>query len=62
VELVRRPPGRLEIQPERWMVERTLGRLNRSRRLANSYERTPESDWAFIHIRMIHLMVKRLAP
>jgi putative transposase len=61
VELVRRPRGRFEIQPKRWIVERTFGWLNRSRRLAKSYERTTESDQAFIHISMIHLMLKRLA-
>ena len=61
VELVRRPQGRFELQPKRWIVERTFGWLNRSRRLAKSYERTPESDEAFVQIAMIHLMVKRLA-
>ena len=61
VELVKRPTGRFEILPKRWIVERTFGWLNRSRRLSKSYERTPESDQAFIHVAMIHLMVKRLA-
>jgi len=61
VELVRRPKGQFEIQPKRWIVERTFGWLNRSRRLSKSYERTPESDQAFVYIAMIHLMVKRLA-
>ena len=61
VELVRRPQGRFELQPKRWIVERTFGWLNRSRRLAKSYERTLESDEAFVQIAMIHLMVKRLA-
>lgn len=61
VELVKRPTGRFEIQPKRWIVERTFGWLNRSRRLAKSYERTPESDHALVLIAMIHLMVKRLA-
>jgi putative transposase len=61
VELVKRPRGRFEIQPKRWIVERTFGWLNRSRRLAKSYERTPESDHALVLIAMIHLMVKRLA-
>lgn len=61
VDLVKRPRGRFEIQPKRWIVERTFGWLNRSRRLAKSYERTPESDHALVLIAMIHLMVKRLA-
>jgi putative transposase len=61
IELVRRVTGRFEIQPKRWIVERTFGWLNRSRRLAKSYERTPESDYAFVQVAMIHLMVRRLA-
>ena len=61
VEVVSRPTGRFEIQPKRWLVERTFGWLNRSRRLAKSYERTLESDHAFVQIALIHLMVKRLA-
>jgi putative transposase len=45
----------------RWIVERTFGWLNRSRRLAQCYERTIESDRAFVAVAMIHLMYKRLA-
>jgi putative transposase len=61
IQLVSRPRGRFEVQPKRWIVERTFGWLNRSRRLAKSYERTPESDHAFVQIALIHLMIKRLA-
>lgn len=61
VSIVPRPKGAFQVQPKRWTVERTFGWLNRSRRLAKSYERTIESDQAFVTIAMIHLMVKRLA-
>lgn len=61
VELVHRPTGRFEIQPKRWIVERTFGWLNRSRRLSKDFERTTDSSQALIQIAMIHLMVKRLA-
>jgi putative transposase len=61
VQIVSRPRGKFEVQPHRWIVERTFGWLNRSRRLSKSYERTTESDKAFLHIAMIHLMVRRLA-
>ncbi len=60
VEIVTRPKGKFVLQKKRWIVERTFGWLNRSRRLAKSFERTVESDTAFVHIALIHLMVKRL--
>jgi putative transposase len=61
VEIVSRPRGRFVLQPRRWIVERTFGWLNRSRRLAKCFERTVASEEAFLQIAMIHLMVKRLA-
>jgi putative transposase len=48
------------VQPKRWIVERTLGWLNRSRRLSKDYERTTESSEAFVKVAMIYLMVRRL--
>jgi transposase len=48
------------VQPKRWIVERTFGWLNRSRRLAKDYERTTESSHAFVQLAMIHLMTRRL--
>ena len=48
------------VQPKRWIVERTFGWLNRSRRLSKDYEQTIESSRAFVQVAMIHLMVRRL--
>ena len=45
----------------RWIVERTFGWLNRSRRLSKDFEALPETTEAWIRIAMIHLMVRRLA-
>ncbi|TWT42830.1 Transposase DDE domain protein [Botrimarina hoheduenensis] len=61
VEIVTRPRGRFVLQKKRWIVERTFGWLNRSRRLSKSFERTVDCDEAFLRVAMIHLMVKRLA-
>ena len=47
--------------PKRWLVERTYGWLNRTRRLSKDYERTIESGEAMVRLAMIHLMVRRLA-
>ena len=49
------------VLPRRWVVERTFGWLNRSRRLSKDFERKSESSEAFVYMSMIHLMTKRLA-
>jgi len=63
LEIVKRsdPIHKFEVLPKRWIVERTLGWLNRSRRLSKHYERYQESSEAMVYIAMIHLMTKRLA-
>jgi putative transposase len=50
-----------EVIPKRWIVERTYGWLNRTRRLSKDFERTIESGVAMVRLAMIHLMVRRLA-
>jgi len=47
--------------PRRWVVERTLGWLNHSRRLSKSYERLTRTDETWIGIAMTSIMLKRLA-
>ena len=62
VFLVRKDPGQkgFVVKPKRWIVERTFGWLNRYRRLSKDYERTTASSTAFVHVAMIHLMLRRL--
>ncbi len=64
LEIVRRKPDshRFEVLPRRWVVERTLGWLSRCRRLSKDYEALPETSETWVHIAMIHLMLKRLRP
>jgi putative transposase len=62
VTMVKRPDMRcFTVMPKRWIVERSLGWLNRERRLAKDYERTASSSEAWIRLSFIHLMVRRLA-
>jgi putative transposase len=42
-------------------VERTLGWLNRSRRLSKDYERLTSTSEAWVYAAMTRLMVRRLA-
>lgn len=54
VEIVRRPAGQrtFEVLPRRWVIERTLSWLMRTRRLARDYERLPEHSEAFVRWSM----------
>ena len=45
----------------RWIVERTFGWLNRSRRLSKDFDALPETTEAWIRIAMVQLMTRRLA-
>jgi len=64
LEIVRRPKDShsFEVLPRRWVVERTLAWLGRCRRLSKDYEELPQSSEAWVHIAMIHLMLRRLKP
>jgi putative transposase len=45
---------------KRWIVERTLAWINKSRRMSKDYERLVQSSEEMIYLSMIRLMVKRL--
>ena len=64
VTIVKRPEraNGFAVLPRRWVVERTFAWLGRCRRLSKDYEARPETSEAWIHLAMIHLMLKRLAP
>lgn len=48
--------------PHRWIVERTFGWLHRWRRLSKDYEYLTDTSESTVHVVMIYLMVRRLAP
>lgn len=62
LEIIRGVSGQqgFEVQPKRWIVERTLGWLNRYRRLSKDYEVYPETSEVMLLIAMTHLMLRRL--
>ena len=51
-----------EVLPKRWVVERTFGWLGDYRRLSKDYEFHEATSETMIHLALIHLMLKRLAP
>jgi putative transposase len=64
VEIVRRLAEHtgFAVQPQRWIVERSLAWLSRHRRLAKDYEHLAECSEAHIYLASIGLLLKRLAP
>ena len=49
-----------EVLPHRWIVERTFGWFNRSRRLNKNYERLTQSSEAMVYLAMLPIMTRRL--
>jgi transposase len=64
LQVVRKPPGQrgFQVQPRRWVVERTFAWLTACRRLTKDYEVYAETGEAFISLAMIQLMLRRIAP
>lgn len=61
VEIVRRSDvGRFVVLPRRWIVERTIGWLNRCRRLAKDWECLNRNGLAFLLWASVRSMVRRL--
>jgi transposase len=49
------------VLPKRWVVERTLGWINRARRLSKDFEATIESSLAWLQMALAFLLMRRLA-
>ena len=59
LEVVSKQGPGFEVLPRRWVVERTFAWLINYRVLAKDYEVLTGNSEAFIHIAMIHLILKR---
>ena len=57
----RRDVAHFEVQPKRWIVERTFGWLNRSRQLSKEYDVYVETSEQWIYLASIQVMLRRLA-
>jgi transposase len=49
------------VLPKRWVVERTLGWINRARRLSKDFEAMIESSLAWLLTALAFLLMRRLA-
>lgn len=63
LEIVKRSDAAhtFEVQPHRWIVERTFGWFNRERRLSKDYEHLAETGETWVYAAMTRLMLRRLA-
>ena len=63
VEIVVPEPGQkgFQVQPRRWVVERTFAWLSNYRRLSKDFEHWLQTSDAAIYAAMSYLMVRRLA-
>jgi putative transposase len=63
LQIISRPAGSngFVLLKWRWIVERTFGWLNLSRRLSKDFEVLPASSEAFIRLAMLSIMLQRLA-
>ncbi len=60
-EIVKRSDaGKFVVLPKRWIVERTIGWLNRCRRLAKDWECLNQNALAFLRWASIRLMLRKL--
>ena len=61
VEVIERQSQGFEALPQRWIVERTFGWLNRFRRLSKDYELHSEISEVMVYGALLKVMLRRLA-
>jgi putative transposase len=64
LEVVEKPADQVgfAVLPRRWVVERSIAWINRSRRLSKEYEQRAEASESWCYISSIHLLLKQLCP
>lgn len=64
IEIVTRPADQVgfQVQPRRWVVERTIAWINRCRRLSKDVEQLAKNSAAWIYWASIQRMLRYLAP
>jgi transposase len=60
IDISERIKSSFEIQPKRWVVERTFAWLNNSRRLSEDFEITIASEEHMVIISHLHTLLRRL--
>jgi putative transposase len=61
LEIVKRVGKGFQVQPRRWVAERTFAWFGKYRRLSKDYEQLPEVSETFLYVASIHIMTRRLA-
>jgi putative transposase len=64
IEIVKRPAEQVgfQVQPRRWVVERTIAWINRCRRLSKDFEHHAKNSVAWIYWASIQRMLRYVAP
>lgn len=64
LEIIRRPDQAkgFEVQPKRWIVERSFAWLTSYRKLVGDFEQLPSTTESWVYLANIHLMLNRLEP
>lgn len=64
IEVIKRTDKEIKgfkVLPKRWVIERTFGWLNRSRRLSKDFEKTIASALTLMQMALVFLLVRRLS-
>ncbi len=62
LEIVERLPGQrgFQVQPRRWVVERTHAWMGRNRQVSKEYDHNPRSSECWLYLASIRLLTRRL--